>query len=106
MNANPIDGAYVAIVHPYVAYDLMRSADWIDVHKYADPESLFTGELGKLGGVRFVESTEAKIIGPADIFPGVPRLTLKNSPGFYGQYGACAQRECFFGRSGSAHRTA
>lgn len=79
MNANPIDGAYVAIVHPYVAYDLMRSADWIDVHKYADPESLFTGELGKLGGVRFVESTEAKIIGPADIFPGVPRLTLKTA---------------------------
>lgn len=79
MNANPIDGSYVAIVHPYVAYDLMRSADWIDVHKYADPESLFTGELGKLGGVRFVESTEAKIIGPEELFPGTARLTLKTA---------------------------
>lgn len=79
MNANPIDGSYVAIVHPYVAYDLMRSPDWIDVHKYADPKSIFTGELGKLGGVRFVESTEAKIFGPEDIIPGMPRLTLKTA---------------------------
>lgn len=61
MNAPMIDGSYVAIIHPLVAFDLMTSTDWMDVHKYADPEAIFKGEIGKLGNVRFVSSTEAKI---------------------------------------------
>lgn len=60
-NAPTIDGSYVCIIHPYVAYDLMTDDAWIDVHKYADPDSIFEGEIGKLYGVRFVETTEAKI---------------------------------------------
>lgn len=60
-NAPTIHGKYVAIIHPYVAYDLMRDPEWIDAHKYADPEALFAGELGQIAGVRFVQSTEAKI---------------------------------------------
>jgi len=60
-NAPMIDGSYVAIIHPYAAFDLMTSTEWIDVHKYADPEAIFDGEIGKLGNVRFVSSTEAKI---------------------------------------------
>ena len=64
MNAVPIDDCYVAIIHPNVACDLMLSDKWIDVHKYATPENIYRGEIGKLGGVRFVESTEAKIYGP------------------------------------------
>ncbi len=62
-NAPTIDGAYVAIVHPYVAYDLMQEAGeaWVDIQKYADPEKILRGEIGKIGNVRFVESTEAKI---------------------------------------------
>ena len=67
MNAEPIDEAYVAIIHPYVAYDLMRSQEWIDAHKYASPENLYAGEIGKLAGVRFVESTEAKIFHAEDL---------------------------------------
>ncbi|MCH5325527.1 MAG: N4-gp56 family major capsid protein [Eubacterium sp.] len=62
MNADGVDGeSYVAIIHPYVAYDLMRSDEWVDVHKYADPDSIFKGEIGCIGNVRFVKSTEAKI---------------------------------------------
>ena len=60
-NAPKINGDYVAIIHPYVAYDLMRDPEWIDAHKYAQPDNLYTGEIGKIAGVRFVESTEAKI---------------------------------------------
>lgn len=60
-NAPTIGGDYVCIIHPYVAYDLMRDPEWIDAHKYAAPENLYTGEIGKLAGVRFVQSTEAKI---------------------------------------------
>lgn len=63
MNAPKIDGYYVGIIHPYVAYDLMQEAgnQWLEVQKYATPENMLTGEIGCLGGVRFVESTEAKI---------------------------------------------
>lgn len=46
---------------PYVAYDLMRDSEWVDAHKYAQPTNLYTGEIGEIAGVRFVESTEAKV---------------------------------------------
>lgn len=60
-NAGYINDSYVAIIHPYAAYDLMTSDGWIDVHKYATPENIYEGEIGKIGKVRFVESSEAKI---------------------------------------------
>ena len=60
-NAPTIRGKYVAIVHPYVAYDLMRDPEWIATHQYADPKAIFEGEIGELGGVRFVQTTEAKV---------------------------------------------
>jgi N4-gp56 family major capsid protein len=63
MNAPTINGDYVAIIHPYVAYDLMRDPEWIEAHKYAQPENLYTGEIGKVAGVRFVQSSEAKCFG-------------------------------------------
>ena len=81
MNASPVDDSFVAIIHPYSAYDLMRSEEWIDCHKYAAPEYIYNGEIGKLGNIRFVKSTEAKIFGPADILPGYCRLTVKSVSG-------------------------
>lgn len=60
-NAPTIGGKYVAIIHPYVAYDLMRDPEWIASHKYANPSALYEGEIGEIGGVRFVQTTEAKI---------------------------------------------
>ena len=77
-NAKAIDDSFVAIVHPYVAYDLMRSEEWIDAHKYASPEHLYAGEIGKLAGVRFVETTEAKIVAP-DAICGVLKIRMKLS---------------------------
>ena len=63
MNADYIDDSYVAIIHPYAKYDLIRSNEWMDVHKYTDAgaDMIYEGEIGKLGNIRFVESTEAKI---------------------------------------------
>lgn len=60
-NAPKINGDYVAIIHPYVAYDLMSDPAWIEAHKYATPENIYEGEIGKVAGVRFVETSEAKI---------------------------------------------
>ena len=60
-DAPKINGSYVGIVHPSVAYDLMNDSEFVEWHKYARPEELYEGEIGKIAGVRFVESTEAKI---------------------------------------------
>lgn len=65
-NAPTIEGDYVCILHPYCAYDLMSDEDWIEAHKYTTPENIFEGEIGKVGGVRFCESSEAKIYKGAD----------------------------------------
>lgn len=64
-NAMPFDGYFVAIIHPDVSYDLMRDQEWIDVHKYQSAVNIFDGEIGKIGQVRFVETTEAKIFAKA-----------------------------------------
>lgn len=57
-----INGKYVAIIHPSVAHDLRRCEEWIEVHKYSATTEIFNGEIGELHGVRFCESTNAKII--------------------------------------------
>ena len=77
VNAPKIGGSYVAVIHPYVAYDLMQDAgeQWLGIQKYANPENMLKGEIGQLAGVRFVESTEAKIFAPAEIAEGLNRLT-------------------------------
>lgn len=59
--APKINGKYVAIIHPSVAYDLRKSKDWTEAHQYADVTPIFNGEIGELHGVRFVEATSAKI---------------------------------------------
>lgn len=60
-NAPTIGGKYIAIIHPYVAYDLMRDPEWVSAYKYGKPENLYAGEIGEIAGVRFVQSTEAKV---------------------------------------------
>ena len=60
-NADKIDGSYIAIIHPDVAYDLMHDEMWESVKSYADPDDWYEGEIGRIAGCRFVETTEAKI---------------------------------------------
>lgn len=60
-NAPKIDGDYVCLLHPYAAYELMNDPNWIDAHKYTNVDNIYKGELGKYGGCRFVESSEAKV---------------------------------------------
>ena len=79
MKAPTINGDYVAIVHPSVAFDLRESDGWEDVHKYAQPAEIYNGEIGKLHGVRFVESTEAKIYKGANLTADSANLTVKTN---------------------------
>ena len=87
MNAPTINGKYVAIIHPYVAYDLMRDPEWIDAHKYTNSTNLYEGEIGEIAGVRFVQTSEAKIYsGTADNCPSNLAVfgTLFLADGAYG----------------------
>lgn len=62
MNTPKINGDYVAIIHPDCAFDLTESDDWKYPHQYVDTENIYSGEIGKIAGCRFVETTEAKVI--------------------------------------------
>ena len=48
---------YVMFIHPDQWYDLTSDPAWEDMHKYADPTALQSGEIGRISGCRFVETT-------------------------------------------------
>lgn len=77
MDAPKINGYYLGFIHPDLSGDLQNSEGWQEVHKYAAPEEIFAGELGRIGGVRWMESSECKIIGPSVISDGLNRLTVE-----------------------------
>ncbi len=79
-NAEKINGDYVAIIHPDVSYDLMNDPEWKYPHQYADPKEIYEGEIGKVAGVRFVESTEAKIFHAEDLAANSRTLTVNGKP--------------------------
>ena len=60
-NAPKINGSYVCILHPYAAYDLMNDPKWEQMHQYCKTEEMYEGEIGRIAGVRFVESSEAAV---------------------------------------------
>lgn len=75
MNAKPFaDGYYVAIISPDTEYDLMSDPAWVNASEYAGSTQIFNGEIGRLYGVRFVSTTEAKIfpVGTGSDDPVVP----------------------------------
>lgn len=60
-NATPFaDGSFVAIIHPDVANDLANDEEWKAMQE-ADKTDWGDGVLGKIHGVVFVESSEAKV---------------------------------------------
>ena len=79
MNAPTFDGKYVCIIHPSVAFDLRQDEAWIAAHQYAAATELFSGEIGELHGVRFVETTEAKIFCGADLAKNARNLAVNGA---------------------------
>lgn len=57
-----INGAYVAIMHDDVINDLRAATgtgSWMDVTKYATPETVLRNEVGMFGGFRIVRDNQA-----------------------------------------------
>ena len=69
-NAPPPMGStdYVGFIHPDVSYDLQIETGqqaWSAPHVYSDPENMYSGEIGRFGGVRFIETANAKVFANA-----------------------------------------
>ena len=79
MNAPTFDGKFVCIIHPSVAFDLRQDEAWIAAHQYAAATELFSGEIGELHGVRFVETTEAKIFRGEDLAKNSRELAVNGA---------------------------
>lgn len=60
LNANPISmGCYVGIVHSFVAGDIRNTSAgfWLEANKYTTNETILNGEVGKLNGIRILETS-------------------------------------------------
>lgn len=69
-DAPDIGGYWVSVVHPDSVYDLRADTStggWIDSNKYDNSSVLFSGEIGRLLGVRFLESSNAYVTGTASV---------------------------------------
>lgn len=68
-NAEKIDGSYVGIINQDASYDLTNDPEWQYPHQYVDTENIYSGEIGRIAGVRFVETSEAKIFTAPGLVP-------------------------------------
>ncbi|MBQ3426494.1 MAG: N4-gp56 family major capsid protein [Clostridia bacterium] len=58
----PVDGKdYICFIHPDVVYNIWDDPEWRDAQTYNATTELYTGELGKLFGVRFIEDPDAYV---------------------------------------------
>lgn len=48
---------YICIASVYFLNEIMKDAEWRDNVRYGDPARLFSGEVGRVYGVRFIEET-------------------------------------------------
>lgn len=73
--ARPLQGGdFVAIVSPSASYDLQSDPAWTSAAQYAGSQQIFSGEIGRLYGVRFVETTETKVFAGAGA--GTPAIDV------------------------------
>lgn len=57
-NAPKFEGNYyICFVHPHQSRGLRDDPNWIEASKYGAPTQLFTGEIGRIDDVRFIETT-------------------------------------------------
>ena len=76
-NAQRFGGYYIAIVGPETVYDLQDDESFVRVSQYSDSENIYTGEVGRLFGVRLVETSEAN--GVTSWKGAKPRVIIKPS---------------------------
>ena len=78
-DAPKINGYYVGIIHPFSKYDLMKDPDWKTPHEYVDTANVYQNEIGELYGVRFVQSSRAKVFKGEDLASNSRTLLVNGS---------------------------
>ena len=58
-NTPTIGGSFVGVASPEVLSDLMKTTNWVNASSYSDIDNLYKGEVGKLWGIRMLESTNS-----------------------------------------------
>ena len=61
-----IGNEYICIIHPRQAKNLRKDKDWVNASNYGAPGQLFTGELGRIDDVRFLQTTQIRRILSTD----------------------------------------
>ena len=72
VNAETIEDAFVCVIHPNAAYDVKTSKGFEEWNKYTTPDKMWKGEIGRIGNIRFVENSEAKILKDETCPPNLP----------------------------------
>lgn len=79
VNAKKINGYFCSIINPDCSYDIMNDPEWKYPHQYVDTDNIYEGEIGMIAGVRFVESTEAKIFHAENLTEEERDLSVKTA---------------------------
>lgn len=81
-NAPKIGGLnYVCFVHPHQSRSLRDDPAWINASNYGAPDQLFSGEIGKIDDVRFIETTLMCNGAVADTDPAYKAALKKGTSG-------------------------
>ncbi|MDO4544323.1 MAG: N4-gp56 family major capsid protein [Clostridia bacterium] len=90
MFTNAEDGSkrkphFICICSPEATFDLQNDPTWQAVSQYSNAEQIYSGEIGRLFGVVFVESTEAKVykqtvLNEVKVSANGDTIQLKNIP--------------------------
>jgi len=83
-NTVPVGRSFVGIVSEDTAYDLDDATGWIPVEKYPNKSNVMEDEIGALGNVRFIMSTNAYSLPTANLNSGPVHYTLILAQNAYG----------------------
>ncbi len=93
-NVKPfVGGDYYGIVHSNAAYDLQGDTLFVNAKLYGRPEDIEAGEIGRLWGVRFFQTSNAKVFtgegsGGIDVY-----ATLIYGQGYFGMADIAGSRK-------------
>lgn len=65
------DGSFVAVLHPDQSYDLQgdtTTGGWITTNTYVNTDNILKGEIGKMYGVRFLETSNGATIAGSSTY--------------------------------------
>lgn len=60
-NTVPLNRCFVMIATPSTVHDLSDATGWVPLEKYPNKGDIMPGEQGSVGGVRVIETTNAKV---------------------------------------------